>query len=125
MKTGTHPMRTRLQLFLNWGITFGEPYTVPERANRAVAYANRVDLERNLPQSGKAEDVDESRAYAVSGHGGMAHDSAQESVIADHETILPALLYSFSGNTLYIVSDHPVQQQKNSAGTSGIGHWQQ
>ena len=44
MKTGTHPMRTRLQLFLNWGITFGEPYVVPERANRAVAYANRVDL---------------------------------------------------------------------------------
>ena len=23
MKTGTHPMRTRLQLFLNWGITSG------------------------------------------------------------------------------------------------------
>jgi len=78
MKTGTHPMRTRLQLFLNWGITFGEPYTVLERANRAVAYANRVDLERNLPQSSKAEDVDESRAYAVSGHGGMAHEPAQE-----------------------------------------------
>ena len=53
MKTGTHPMRTRLQLFLNWGITFGEPYVVPERANRAVAYANRVDLEHNLPQSNK------------------------------------------------------------------------
>ena len=78
MKTGTHPMRTRLQLFLNWGITFGEPYTVPERANRAVAYANRVDLERNLPQSCKAEDVDESRAYAVSGHGGMAHEQVVE-----------------------------------------------
>ena len=78
MKTGTHPMRTHLQLFLNWGITFGESYTVPERANRAVAYANRVDLERNLPQSSKAEDVDESRAYAVSGHGGMAHDPVQE-----------------------------------------------
>ena len=78
MKTGTHPMRTRLQLFLNWGITFGEPYTVPERANRVVAYANRVDLERNLPQSSKAEDVDESTAYAVSGHGGMAHEPSQE-----------------------------------------------
>ena len=78
MKTGTHPMRTRLQLFLNWGITFGEPYTVPERANRAVAYANRVDLERNLPQSSKAEDVDESRAYAVSSHGGMAHEQVVE-----------------------------------------------
>lgn len=24
MKTGTHPMRTRLRLFLEWGITFGD-----------------------------------------------------------------------------------------------------
>ena len=63
MKTGTHPMRTRLQLFLNWGITFGEPYVVPERANRAVAYANRVDLERNLPQLSEPEEMDESRGY--------------------------------------------------------------
>ena len=53
MKTGTHPMRTRLRLFLDWGITFESPYTVPERANREVAYANRVDLEQNLPQSNK------------------------------------------------------------------------
>lgn len=53
MKTGTHPMRTRLRLFLDWGITFGAPYTVPERANREVAYANRIDLEQNLPQSNK------------------------------------------------------------------------
>ena len=78
MKTGTHPMRTRLQLFLNWGITFGEPYTVPERANRAVAYANRVDLERNLPKSDKSVEAEENRGYAVSGHGGMTHDQVQE-----------------------------------------------
>ena len=78
MKTGTHPMRTRLRLFLEWGITFGEPYTVPERANRAVAYANRVDLERNLPRSGKAEDAEERRAYPVSGHGGIAHEPTIE-----------------------------------------------
>ena len=78
MKTGTHPMRTRLRLFLDWGITFEEPYTVPERANRTVAYANRVDLERNLPQSSKAEEVDERRAYPVSGHGGIAHTLTQE-----------------------------------------------
>ena len=32
MKTGTHPMRTRLRLFLEWGITFGEPYQMPEQA---------------------------------------------------------------------------------------------
>ena len=40
MKTGTHPMRTRLRLFLEWGITFGEPYSIPEKAARSVAYAN-------------------------------------------------------------------------------------
>ena len=72
-KTGQHPMRTRLRLFLEWGITFKAPYIVPERADRAVAYANREDLERNLPQSSKAEDTDVSGAYAVSKRGGMAH----------------------------------------------------
>ena len=77
-KTGQHPMRTRLRLFLEWGITFEEPYIVPERADRAVAYANREDLERNLPQSSKAEDVDVSGAYAVSRRGGMAHEPAVE-----------------------------------------------
>ena len=75
-KTGQHPMRTRLRLFLEWGITFEEPYIVPERADRAVAYANREDLEHNLPKSNKAEDVDVSGAYAVSGRGGMAHEPA-------------------------------------------------
>ncbi|WP_337361912.1 type IV secretory system conjugative DNA transfer family protein [Vescimonas sp.] len=81
MKTGTHPMRTRLQLFLNWGITFGEPFVVPERANRAVAYANRVDLERNLPQLSEPEEMDESRGYAVSSRGGIAHTPAQERAV--------------------------------------------
>ena len=75
-KTGQHPMRTRLRLFLEWGITFEEPYIVPERADRAVAYANREDLEHNLPKSNKAEDVDVSGAYAVSRRGGMAHEPA-------------------------------------------------
>ena len=75
-KTGRYPMRTRLRLFLEWGITFERPYIVPERADRAVAYANREDLERNLPQSNKAENADVRGAYAVSGRGGIAHESA-------------------------------------------------
>ena len=77
-KTGQHPMRTRLRLFLEWGITFEEPYIVPQRADRAVAYANREDLERNLPQSNKAENADMRGAYAVSGRGGIAHEPAVE-----------------------------------------------
>jgi type IV secretion system protein VirD4 len=48
MKTGTHPMRTRLRLFLDWGITFEEPYIVPERTNRKVVYASRQELEQSI-----------------------------------------------------------------------------
>ena len=44
MKTGTHPMRTRLRLFLEWGITFGEPYQMPEQAARKVVYARKRQL---------------------------------------------------------------------------------
>ena len=44
MKTGTHPMQTRLRLFLEWGITFGEPYQVPQRAARKVYYASKDEL---------------------------------------------------------------------------------
>ena len=45
MKTGSHPMRTRLRLFLDWGITFGEPYQTPEHGQRKVYYAGRQELE--------------------------------------------------------------------------------
>ena len=48
MKTGSHPMRTRLRLFLEWGITFGDPYVLPERAAREVAYADRNTLMRSI-----------------------------------------------------------------------------
>ena len=44
MKTGTHPMQTKLRLFLGWGITFGEPYITPEHAARPVTYASRQEL---------------------------------------------------------------------------------
>ena len=53
MKTGTHPMRTRLRLFLDWGISFEESYIVSERVNRAVAYADRKALEEKLAQISK------------------------------------------------------------------------
>ena len=51
MKTGTHPMRTRLRLFLEWGITFGKPYQVPEKAARKVYYADKKEfLHAVLPE---------------------------------------------------------------------------
>lgn len=44
MKTGTHPMQTRLRLFLDWGISFGAPYQTPDRGRRKVYYADRQEL---------------------------------------------------------------------------------
>ena len=46
MKTGAHPMKVKLKLFFNWGITFDDenPYTVMENANRKVVYADQKAL---------------------------------------------------------------------------------
>ena len=57
MKTGTHPMQTKLRLFLDWGITFGEPYATPEHAARPVAYASRQELFLSISKRyGKSSD---------------------------------------------------------------------
>ena len=41
---GTYDQVLTPELFLDWGITFGEPYATPEHAARKVAYANRSGL---------------------------------------------------------------------------------
>ncbi len=48
MKTGSHPMRTKLQLYFKWGIKFEEPYQTPERAQREVYYAGKEELLMNI-----------------------------------------------------------------------------
>lgn len=76
MKTGVHPMRVRLRLFLDWGIRFGKPYQVPEKAQRPVAYAEKKELEAAIlrqNQTVRTEEAAESGAQA----GGMT-DSAME-----------------------------------------------
>ncbi len=37
-------MRTRLRLFLQWGITFDEPYVLQDKGAREVAYASKEEL---------------------------------------------------------------------------------
>ena len=51
MKTGTHPMRTKLQLYFKWGIKFEEPYQTPERAQREVYYAGKEELLMNIKKN--------------------------------------------------------------------------
>ena len=66
MKTGVHPMKVRLRLFRDWGIRFGEPYQVPERAARPVAYADKKELESAiLSAKRKTVKAEETVAEAV------------------------------------------------------------
>ncbi len=48
-KTGCHPMRTRLKLFFEWGISFEKQgYAVPEKSAREVKYADKNELTRAI-----------------------------------------------------------------------------
>ncbi|MGN0419103.1 MAG: VirD4-like conjugal transfer protein, CD1115 family [Acetatifactor sp.] len=49
-KTGAHPMKTKLKLFLEWGIRFEEPYTIEEKAARIVQYADKDKIETAIVQ---------------------------------------------------------------------------
>ena len=88
MKTGTHPMRTRLHLFLDWGITFGDPYILPEKAARAVAYASRGELVQAITdeqiqkqqQKQKAVEKEEKKngGAGMQGQGEQVLDSSEK-----------------------------------------------
>lgn len=42
-------MRTKLRLFLDWGITFDpDGYRMPERAARKIAYVDQRELVRSI-----------------------------------------------------------------------------
>ena len=55
MKTGTHPMQTRLRLFLDWGITFEKGCPTLEPVVRRVAYAGCEELIANIRKQYAAE----------------------------------------------------------------------
>ena len=74
-KTGASPMRTRLKLFKDWGITFGKPYEMEERANRKVEYADRFELEEEMIRRNVAcyAEAQSQPASSSSASGGMQH----------------------------------------------------
>ena len=48
MKTGTHPMISKLKLYFKWGIKFGKPFKLADKATRSVTYMERVELMREV-----------------------------------------------------------------------------
>lgn len=70
-----------IQLFMSRsGSSVIVPLNLPA-SHDAMTDANRVDLERNLPQLSDPEEMDESCGYAVSSRGGIAHAPAQERTV--------------------------------------------
>lgn len=48
MKTGTHPMISKLKLFFKWGISFEDEYRLPDKTARQVSYKERDELIRDV-----------------------------------------------------------------------------
>ena len=63
MKTGTHPMISKLKLYFKWGIKFGKPFILDDRGARRVEYASRDALmaavEQKYPQPKQKQPVSE------------------------------------------------------------------
>lgn len=77
MKTGTHPMISKLKLYFKWGITFGKPYLLPDKGARAVRYLERDELMREIavkyPQKKKALPPPEAEVEIVDEHEPQPH----------------------------------------------------
>ncbi|OLS01992.1 VirD4-like conjugal transfer protein, CD1115 family [Tissierella creatinophila] len=87
MKTGTHPIKTVLHLFLDWGISFGEPYFIEEKSHRKVAYADKRTLEENIINQDnilEMEDVEELESEERK-KGGISHDSVISSKVESNK----------------------------------------
>ena len=63
MKTGTHPMISKLKLYFKWGIQFGEPFLLEDRGARRVEYAScdalMAAVEQKYPQPKQKQPVSE------------------------------------------------------------------
>ena len=82
-KTGQHPMRTRLRLFLEWGITFEEEYRVEEQAARRVYYADQNALTRAIVRKYPPKLPEQKTTRSVKGEGQLHDTPVQEMVVAE------------------------------------------
>ena len=81
MKTGVHPIKTKLRLFFDWGITFEKAYETEERSHRKVYYADKEELEENIIRHTMALEIEEDEPEDNAGdskRGGTIHSPAME-----------------------------------------------
>ena len=93
MKTGAHPMKVRLKLFFDWEISFGEPYTVKENANRKVEYAEKKELVEKIVEKycPDLKDETEEKAKSRGGIGGQTQVESRRHFASDLRANRPFL----------------------------------
>lgn len=93
MKTGAHPMKVRLKLFFDWGISFGEPYAVKENANRKVEYAEKKELVEKIVEKycPDLKDETEEKSKTRGGIGGQSQVESRRHFASDLRTNRPFL----------------------------------
>ena len=93
MKTGAYPMKVRLKLFFDWGISFGEPYTVKENANRKVEYAEKKELIEKIVEKycPDLKDETEEKSKTRGGIGGQTQVESRRHFANDLRTNRPFL----------------------------------
>lgn len=81
MKTGEHPMKTILKLFVDWGITFDKAYETEEKSHRRVYYADKEELEENIVRHTmvlEIDEVDDDEDAETCKRGGTLHSPAMD-----------------------------------------------
>lgn len=93
MKTGAYPMKVKLKLFFEWGISFGEPYTVKENANRKVEYAEKKELIEKIVEKycPDLKDETEEKAKSCGGIGGQSQVESRRHFESERRTDRPFL----------------------------------
>lgn len=93
MQTGAHPMKVRLKLFFDWGISFGEPYAVKENANRKAEYAEKKELVEKIVEKycPDLKDETEEKSKTRGGIGGQSQVESRRHFASDLRTNRPFL----------------------------------
>ena len=76
-------MRTRLRLFLEWGITFEEEHRVEEQSARRVYYADQNALTRAIVRKYPPKLTERQTTRSVKGEGQLHDAPVQEMVVAE------------------------------------------
>ena len=88
-KTGCHPMRTKLDLFFNWGIELKTEYEVPKKAVREVFYAGKDGLMREIEnREGRKEMPETVTASAKSASGGQNMTPVYQEIVKSEEDVI-------------------------------------